>query len=152
MLLGSAQNPRAAALRASPHQLMVRLTHFCASLWNNMFFTEFSITYCMRLKFRDLLWLAWPKVVHPDDVICASCGEEHTTWTHRKKKIKINTCTNLLLNAFVHLLLFLTILQSLNHFQMFMANIIKPIAEEHLQYSTFTEKAAGTLECGCLLH
>lgn len=45
----------------------------------------------MGLKLRDLFWLAWAKVVYPDDVVCASCGEEHTTWMHmflkeRKKK------------------------------------------------------------------
>lgn len=40
------------------------------------------LTHCMGFKFGDLLGLAWPKVVHPDDVIRASCGQEHTTWTH----------------------------------------------------------------------
>lgn len=39
-------------------------------------------TYCMRFKLWDLLWLARPKIVNSDDVICASSSQEHTTWTH----------------------------------------------------------------------
>lgn len=41
------------------------------------------VTYCVWFELGDLLWLAWPKVVHPDDVIRASCSQEHTTWTHK---------------------------------------------------------------------
>lgn len=47
-----------------------------------MRFKSTVLTHRVGLEFRDLLRLAGPKVVHPDDVIRASCGQEHTAWTH----------------------------------------------------------------------
>lgn len=47
-------------------------------------------THRVGLKLRDLLGLARAKVVHPDDVVRASCSQEHATWTNTRVKASVN--------------------------------------------------------------
>lgn len=34
----------------------------------------------MKLQLWYLLWLTWSKEINPNDVICTSSGQKHSTW------------------------------------------------------------------------